>query len=304
MPNRPSDEAQEGGDEDGEARDSDGRAEAVDAEPEPTQEELAREAERALDMFLRDQKVLFRQGETEFEFSIANSADTQTNVSVGAATVPRLSSYVSTLSLLARYALFDEAEINILLPFRFSERDIDFLFIEPIPGLGDLRESGIGDVQIGLRGQLLREEGRRPDMAVSLSYKADTGDGLNGSGDQSVSAKLTFVKTIDPVIFFLDFGYELTFEQDGIDRGDPIFFRFGTGFSLNDRVSYNLQFIAQRSEETSIDGVGLEGSRSKIGSLQLGVTTQMTRNVFVEPFVNVGLTDDATDMVFGVSVPF
>lgn len=296
---------QDGGAQDGGAlTDEPDDASGNPADSDLTPEELAREAERALDMFLRDQKVLFLQGEIEFELSVVNTTDTQINARLGPAIVPEFQFRSTTASLLVRYALTDDLEVNLFLPAVTSERDYDFLFLNPVPGLEDDKASGLGDVRLGLRYQLLRERGGAPDMALSLEYKTDTGDEGIGTNDDSVSLKSTFVKTIDPVVFFAEFGYNHTFENEDVDAGNELFMQLGTGFSVNDRVSFNAQYIARSVGKTEVAGAEVNGSERDIANLQFGVTTQLTKDVFLEPFLSVGLTEDAADVSIGLSVPF
>lgn len=276
-----------------------------DEQTEASQEELAQEAERAFNMFLRDQKVLFMQGEMEFELSFVNASDTQHNVRFNNLIVPTLRSRSTTLTLLARYALTNDLEINLSLPFSNDDKEYDFLFLQrPEPNLENTNHSGTGDLLAGLRYQWLREQGRRPDVAFSLNYKPSTGSEAMGSQDDSLSVKTTLVKTIDPAVFFFELGYEHTWENASIDRGNSVFTQFGTGFSLNDRVSYNAQFIIRVIDEISFDGNRIQGTDRQIASLQLGTTVRLSKNVFFEPFLNLGLSDDANDVSFGFSVPF
>lgn len=279
---------------------------ALDGPPsdEPTPEALAREAERALDMFLRDQKVLFLQGEFEFELGVVDSMETRSNARFGPVVVPEFRFHSTTASLLTRYALTDDLEINLFVPVVTSERDYDFLFLSPVPGLEDDTVSGLGDISAGLRYQLLRERGAVPDLALALDYKGDTAADGVGTDDDSVSVKSTLVSTIDPVVFFAEIGYDYTFESDDVDRGDEFFAQLGTGFSVNDRVSFNAQYGVRLVGTTTLDGVELKGSELVIANLQFGLTTQLTRNVFLEPFLSVGLTEDATDVSVGLGVPF
>jgi len=271
----------------------------------PTQEQLAREAERALDMFLRDQKILFLKGETEFELTLLHAMDTQHNARIGGVVVPTLESNSSTLSFRVRYALTNNLEINLSLPLSRSEADYKFLYLQnPSGAIEDSHDAGVGDARLGFRYQVYRELGLRPDIALSLDYEADSGAEGAGSGDHALGIKSTFVKTIDPAVFYVEFGYEHTFPDRELDRGDALMAQFGTGFSLNDRVSYNLQFGLQVIEETTLNGRAITGTALDVANLQVGVTTRLARDVYVEPFLSLGLSDDANDVSFGIRIPF
>ena len=272
---------------------------------EPSQEELAREAERAFNMFLRDQKILFLKGEVEYELSFATSTDTQHNVRFNNLVVPTLSSYSTNLSFMVRYALTNNFEINLSVPFSHVETDYEFLFLEsPTPEISNSRDSGVGDVETGLRYQWFREQGRRPDISLSLLYKSDSGSESIGSNDSSLSFKTTLVKTIDPAVFFFELGYDYTWENEGVDRGNAIFTTFGTGFSLNDRVSYNVQYNVRVVDEVRSEGIAIKGTDRDAASVQFGSTIRLSKDVYFEPFLDIGLSDDANDVSVGFSVPF
>ena len=106
------------------------------------------------------------------------------------------------------------------------------------------------------------------------------------------------------MVFFGRLGYTYTLERKGRDPGDEISYSIGMGFSLNDRVSFNMQAIGSYVGRTERDGKDIPESSLEIFSLQFGVTVLVTRRLFVEPVVNFGLTDDATDVVVGVNIPF
>jgi hypothetical protein len=73
------------------------------------------------------------------------------------------------------------------------------------------------------------------------------------------------------VVFFGRVGYTYTFEHAGLDRGNQIAFLGGTGFSLNDRVSLNMQVKGiYDTENTKLNGRTITGSSQESVSLQLG----------------------------------
>jgi hypothetical protein len=109
---------------------------------------------------------------------------------------------------------------------------------------------------------------------------------------------------VDPVVFYGRVGYTYTLERNDSDPGDEISYRIGMGFSLNDRVSFNMQVLGAYVERLELNGDKIAGSSLNIISLQFGVTVLLAKHLFLEPSVNVGLTDDAADVVVGLSVPF
>ncbi len=270
----------------------------------PSQEELAQEAQLALDMFLRDQKVLFAKGESEFELGLQVTTDSRRNVRFGETIVPALSQQTSSLSVQLRYGLTDDLEVSLRLPYSVDRTEVDYAFLSSATSLQDRRDSGIGDAQVRLRYQLVREMGYRPDLAIALLYKADTADDGNGSGDQSIGLGATVVKTIDPAVFFLQTQYTYATAVDGVQRGANYALQFGSGFSLNDRVGYSIRYGLSYTERTSVGDLGIRGTSQLAGNLMFGTTVQLSRNMFFEPMLSVGITEEAPDAGFSFSLTF
>jgi hypothetical protein len=292
---------------------------ALSIPAQPVGEDVRKEAEetkRALEIFLREQRVLFRQGELNLEVSTFYSMDTgdELRTVAGSIAVPAKITNRSVLStLIGRYGLVDNLELHMELPFGYAEEETDFRVerIQTMEGIRQIQRiqtidnKGLGDIAGRLRYQLWREQGARPDVILDLTGKSRTGDApLLGTGHWNVGVGITLVKTLDPVVFFGRLGYAYTLKQNGLDLGDEIDYSIGMGFSLNDRVSFNMQTIGAYVGRTKRDGEEIPGSSLEILSLQFSVTVLITRRLFVEPVVNFGLTADAVDVVVGVNVPF
>jgi hypothetical protein len=172
-----------------------------------------------------------------------------------------------------------------------------------------LDATGVGDISGTLRYQVWRETASIPDVVLELNGKFPTGDELRfagdrrllGTGEWEVGGEITLVKTLDPVVFFGRVGYTYRFG----DPGDVVSASMGMGFSLNDRVSYNMQVIGAFVDRPDVDETTLgDPSTLELVSLQLAVTVLVSRRLFVEPVVNFGLSDDAVDVTVGVNMPF
>jgi Putative MetA-pathway of phenol degradation len=287
---------------------------------QPAEEDVRKEAEearRSLELFLREQRVLFRQGEINLELDIFYSMDTgdELRTVVGSIAVPaKITNRSVFTTLIARYGLVNDLELDVEIPFfGYAEEKIDFRVeriqtmegIRQIERIRTIDDQGLGDIAGRLRYQLWREQGARPDVILDLGGKSPTGDDpLLGTGHWSVAVGITLVKTLDPVVFFGRLGYTFTLKREGGDPGDEIHYSLGMGYSLNDRVSFNMQAIGAYVGQTQRDGKEIPGSSLEILSLQFSVTVLVTRRLFVEPVVNFGLTADAVDVVVGVNVPF
>jgi hypothetical protein len=76
------------------------------------------------------------------------------------------------------------------------------------------------------------------------------------------------------------------------------------GFSLNDRVSFNMRTSGATVRRLEINGREIPGSSLDIMNLEFFVTTRATRRLFIEPVVSLGLTDDAPDVVAGINLVY
>jgi hypothetical protein len=146
-------------------------------------------------------------------------------------------------------------------------------------------------------------------VVLELNVESPTSEDLRFAGDErllrtgewEVGGEITLVKTLDPVVLFGRLGYTHRFG----DLGDRVSASMGMGFSLNDRVSYNMQVIGAFVDRPDVDETTLGGpSTLELVSLQFAVTVLVSRRLFVEPVVNFGLSDDAVDVVVGVNLPF
>ena len=255
-------------------------------------------------MFLRDQKVIFPKGEFEFETSFQRTIDSQRNVRLGATVIPSVERESYLASFQIRYAITDDLEASFRLPLLYTNTDFDFAFLPEVQGLTDNSQSGLADVQGALRYQLIRETNSIPDVGLSLQYKADTGGDGTGSNDQSIGLAATVVRTIDPAVVFMQTDYIFSFGNDNLQRGDRYSLLLGTGFSLNDRVGYNARYVIAHTERTRLNGQAIRGTDQLADSLQFGLTVQIGREMFIEPTLSIGLSDDAPDSQFTLSLTF
>jgi hypothetical protein len=274
--------------------------ESSQAEESPEKE--AEEARRAMETFLREQLVLVRRGDLALELDTFYSNDThdgfiRTNTGVAFA---KLTTTVASSIFIIRYGLLDGLELDLDIPFGYTEQVLD---------LGVSRSTredfGLGDIAGQLRYQLFYERGIRPSVILDLGAKSITAGSntltLLGTGNWNVIGGVTLVKTLDPVVFFGRLGYTATLEREGRNPGDQVSYLLGMGFSLNDRVSFNMRVSGAVVGPLEVNGREISGSSLDIINLQFLVTTRATRRLFIEPLVSVGLTDDAPDVVAGIN---
>jgi hypothetical protein len=278
---------------------------ALSAQPAKDDRDVREEAEaaqRAMDIFLRAQKVLIRRGEVGLELDTFYSTDTREDFVVVGGAVGRaeVRTRAAGSTLIVRYGLLNDLEADVRVPFVYADQKID-LGVTRL----NLDDAGLGDVRAGLRYQVWRETAGTPDVVLSVEGKSRTGDEpLLGTGHWNVGGSIALIKTLDPVVFFGRLGYSATLEREGRNPGDEIFYQLGIGYSLNDRVSLSTQLIGAVIGHTELDDTTVRRSDLDILSLQLGVTVLVTRKLFVEPIVNFGLSEDAPDVIVGLNLVY
>jgi hypothetical protein len=268
---------------------------------EESPEQAAEEARRALDLFLRQERIIFRPGEFAFELGMFYRTDTDEEfISVGALRpLAKITNRGGFATLTARVGLLRDVQFDVTLPIGVTKQEIDL-------GVARFRrdEAGLGDVTGRLRYGLLAERGARPDVILDVTATSGTTsvETLLGSGFWRVGGGVSLVKTLDPVVLFGRLGYTAVLERAGRDPADQFSYLFGTGFSLTDRVSVSARVSGIAGGRAQVNEQAIPGTNLDAISMQFALTTRLTRRLYVEPFVSIGLTEDATDAVVGVSL--
>jgi hypothetical protein len=284
-------------------------------EVEENRQKEAEEAKRLTELFLRNQSVFIRKGEFMVElnsFYNRNSRTTFVPVGGGVAIAQETRRFFDT-TIIGRYGLLtDGLEVDLIVPA--------FIHAEQVADFGVVRTSqekdGVGDIGAALRYQVWYERGARPALVLDVTGKSRTGDtGLTGTGTWSMGGGITLLKSIDPVVFFGRLGYVYNFASQTRDLGNIIDYRFGMGFSLNDRVSFNIQFTGAYVGPSKIVGTGLAPGAAGFGPLVFNArhveimnlvftaTIIVTKHFLVEPMVGVALTDESFTII-GLRLPY
>ncbi|MEW4564759.1 transporter [Bremerella sp. JC770] len=264
--------------------------------------------------FLRTASVLLQQGDWQFDYGIAYAKDDYDfpialNPSgVARANIKRRS---IQMPLAVRYGLTDRLQFSAALPVGWSNAEFSSL------GLFDESDSqvGIGDLELGLNYHWKYGQFQcTPDVILSFGLTLPTGDGqfpTTGISQAALandvwapSTQLLFINRYDPIVCFYGVGYRYQFERefDGVDvqYGHQFSYNFGVGFAVNDRVTVSTAFLGLFQTETEINGVGLPGSIYEPLRLRFAVTSYRCGRI-VEPFAEIGMTNDAADAIIGIN---
>lgn len=284
-------------------------------ESEENRQKEAEETKRLTELYLRNQSVFIRKGELMLElntFYERNSRQDLVPVNGGAALIPTTRKFIETI-LIARYGLLtDGLEVDLIAPvYVYAEQTADFGTTQ-----STTKNEGVGDIGGAVRYEAWYEQGMRPSIVLDVEGKSRTGSsGSTGTGTWSAGGGVTLIKTIDPVVFFGRLGYIYNFPSQSRELGNIVEYRLGMGYSLNDRVSFNIQLTGAYIGPSQISGIGISGATGgptpivfstrhiEVMNLLFTTTVQVTKNFFIEPLVGVALTDESFTIV-GLRVPY
>lgn len=272
--------------------------------------------------YLRRQTPLLSPGQWQFDFGITYSiteSDLPVPVVNGGNVVNVVEGRLRQRLLLAplelRYGLFEGVQLFANVPLGWSNTEFS------IPGFDSFSDNiGIGDVNAGATVLLREGYCNKPYIVGTLACTAPTGnasfplltsftpDSQLGEGFWALSASLLFIHTYDPVSVFYGGGYRHRFEDDfltpagrvTVDPGEQVFYQFGVGFAANDRVTFSTRFIGAYFSENVVNGDRIEGTIFEPMRLRFAVTIQNCATI-VEPFAEVGMTDDGPSARAGIT---
>lgn len=206
-----------------------------------------------------------------------------------------------------------------------------------------VRDSGIGDLNVGASFRLKRETANWPDIVIAVRGKFPTGrhpfgveflevensEGnlqvpatlSTGTGVYGVSAGVSVLKSLDPMVVFGSATYFHNFARDfpdidenpgnqpgRVNVGSAIQLGAGLAFALNDKSSISMSYTQRIVQRTSLMLMGQEerdvvGSQANVALVNLGATFTLGPRVSLIANVGMGLTDDSPDMSISVRVP-
>lgn len=204
-----------------------------------------------------------------------------------------------------------------------------------------VKGNGIGDIELSARYQLLSARRGLPFLIANLQVVAPTGadafelprdengralEAATGAGFWAVSPSLTAILPSDPAVLFGTLGYTYNFAErvntrippviiERVQPGQALAASFGLGVSLNQRTSFNLAYahswvFGTETQTRLIDpgpadqGPIITTSRDlQLGRLLFGVTYRLNNRANLNWAVEVGATEDATDLRTVLRIP-
>ena len=283
------------------------RKETNEQASEENRQKEAEEVKRLREFYLRNQSVFVRRNEFILELNTLYSRNTRQVLVPGTGGVTNANETLQFLenTLIARYGLLDGLELDLFAPYVHGERETDFGTSRTTD-----KDNGVGDIGGAVRYEVWYEQGNRPALVVDVSGKSRTGgEGLTGTGNWNAGGGVTLVKSVDPVVFFGRLGYTYNFASQTRNLGNIVDYRIGMGFSLNDRVAFNVQFAGASIGSSSFTGTDSTGPLTvstqhiTVMNVIFTSTIQVNKDFFIEPLVGVGMTDQSFTLV-GVRLPY
>ena len=247
------------------------------------------EVETAREVALREEAVLGRRGLLQLE---ADLGFARQEIPVQAGT--ELEQETLSGALTARYALSERFQLQVggALLRRSGDVNQGFVELEDQPN-----ETFFGDVVLGARYQLLREEPGLP--AVFLT--GDAAIPTDGSDAFGFGGSLALTKRFDPTTVFGSLGYLKTSnaENRGLFPDDQITSTLGFIFVMNDRLAFR----------TALDGVffpasearGVDLRTDERFDLSFSMPAVLSESLSLEPSVSFGL-DEGPGNRFGLGL--
>lgn len=267
--------------------------------------------------FLRQTTVLLSPGEWQFDIGIEYSLSESdfTDVLPGSILAEtNLRTRTLMIPLEARVGLTRRTQLYAALPVGWIGTEISRVGNDRF-----INHAGIGDFQGGIT-TLVRESCCvcDPDIIATFGFTAPTGnesflnsllgpvDNNLGQGFWAASWNVTFIHTYDPVVLFYGVGsrhrIERTFAGRVVKPGAEYFYRLGVGFAVNESITLSTEFLGSYVAEPHLDGVRIAGLIREPMRMRFAVTiADDCRCSIIEPFAEIGMTDDAASGRVGIT---
>lgn len=215
------------------------------------------------------------------------------------------------------YGVWNNLTINAHLPLLFK-----------YDSAKDISGAALGDVSLGLRWQPFALKRGAPVTTLFGTFSTATGDSpykidpntdlSSGKGYYATSFGASASKVIDPAVVFGSLSYTMGFDVTDLDQargnriltefhpGDSVSFSMGMAYALSYDLSISVSYqqsYAFQSEYLFHNGdfVGSEDSTS--ASLSSSVGVRMSPKRIVNIGFGFGLTEEASDVTIGISLP-
>ena len=267
--------------------------------------------------FLRRQTVLLEPGKWQFDVGVTYGI-TEDNIPVaitdaGGTVIGvvggRLRQRLMLAPLEIRWGFCPRVQLFASVPFGWSNTELSYSTVDDFSNVG-----GIADINTGASVLLREGTGYGADIIGTLGLTFPTGNdsfpllGFTpnsrlGEGFFATSLDFLFVHTFDPVVVFYGLGYRHRFDDkfmgNNVDPGGQFVYQLGMGFAVNEWITLSGSFLGMSISEDRVNGQVVEGSLMEPLRLRFSATISAP-NKIIEPFAEIGMTEDAPSARFGV----
>lgn len=210
--------------------------------------------------------------------------------------------------LQGRLGLPFNAQLEVNLPYRRIGTTRKMLSGGAVTSTSEASGSGLGNASVGIAARLFEQSAWRPDLLGRFTWLTGSGDAADGGvslgGDYS-GFGLDFNATWrrDPVVFLLGAGY-FRYDDDGLQPGDTVNLSAGASLAISPETALTVSLDQRFADDFQVDGRALPGTDQVSTLLNITTSTLIGRGSLLQLSAGIGLTPDAPDYRFGVSLPF
>ncbi|MFB3895878.1 MAG: transporter [bacterium] len=204
---------------------------------------------------------------------------------------------VSIIDLYAKYGFTDDLEFGIDVPYKEWNTDKNISFPDLTSSDG---EDGISDMNIWAKYRFVKEADKKFGAAAGVNIKLKNGDENKGLGTGKYDVMPFVIATYkfqEPLLFGARIGYNIVGEPDDVKWDNELYYSFWTRYTFSDQLG-----IVGEVNGNSMRAGNLTGNRSDAVEVDGGVTYGVTPNVGLVAGAGIGLTDNAPDWRFFVSL--
>ncbi|SFM21301.1 hypothetical protein [Nitrosomonas communis] len=202
-----------------------------------------------------------------------------------------------------------ESQLELRLPARVVNQTTNIP--EGVTNVNDITRTGaaLGDISVGIAKTLFRESDWIPDLIGrftwdSASGKLTSNDVPMGTGFDDFRASLVALKRQDPLAFTTSFDYQTTLRKNGIDPGDQYILSLGASLAASPYTSLTMGLQQIWRQKTKTSNTDVPGSDDVISIATFGITSMVTRKLFLTVTGGIGLTNVSPDYFVNISLPY
>jgi hypothetical protein len=184
----------------------------------------------------------------------------------------------------------------------------------------------MGDTTLGGTAQLWQQSADYPGSALNISAIIPTGRSPYNfgpayqTGDNPINPFLSmqslglwgvrsvaeFFKTVDPIVLFFGVGAEYRFDGTihghNVDVGTRFLYNGGLSFAFSEKTTLGLQVNGSALRGLRIDGRSVLQTSMEPVSLRTVIIQRIGADLWLEPSLTVGLTNEAPAVIVGVGL--